>query len=151
MQTLRNRVSTPGSSLPAGWLYQLAGVVLRQGAILGLLLVGIRNKSSNAKSLDDVLRHLYRSSLKGAITRQRIFKDSRDDGRFEPILLFSMFAQEELDYNASLSAAGIKLDRGIRTEEGHPLSVVTLVLIPARRIVWSFDVCMLDHLLMSRV
>jgi predicted metalloprotease with PDZ domain len=36
-----------------------------KGAILGLLLdLEIRNKSSNAKSLDDVLRHLYQEFFK---------------------------------------------------------------------------------------
>jgi predicted metalloprotease with PDZ domain len=97
-----------------------------KGAILGLLLdLEIRNKSSNAKSLDDVLRHLY----------QEFFKKGRnytpDDFQKTAEMMagsslnefFSKYVRgrEELDYNASLAAAGLKLDRGIRTEGNKPV------------------------------
>ena len=100
-----------------------------KGAILGLLLdLEIRNKSNNTKSLDDVLRYLY----------QEFFKKSRNytPEDFQKIVetmagstldeFFSKYVRgrEELDYNASLAAAGLKLDRGIRTDGAKPVERV---------------------------
>lgn len=100
-----------------------------KGAILGLLLdLEIRNKSNNTKSLDDVLRYLY----------QEFFKKGRNytPEDFQKVVetmagstldeFFSKYVRgrEELDYNASLAAAGLRLDRGIRTDGAKPVERV---------------------------
>jgi predicted metalloprotease with PDZ domain len=86
-----------------------------KGAILGLLLdLEIRKRTNNAKSLDDVLRYLYFEFFKknrnyGPTDFQKacevIAGSSLDD-------FFSRFVRgkDELDYNAALEVAGLRLD-----------------------------------------
>ena len=91
-----------------------------KGAILGLLLdLEIRKRSNNAKSLDDVLRHLY----------VEFFKKNRNytPGDFQKACelmagasledFFSRYVRgtEELNYNVALEAAGLRLDTGTGT------------------------------------
>jgi predicted metalloprotease with PDZ domain len=100
-----------------------------KGAILGLLLdLEIRNKSSNLKSLDDVLRHLYQEFFKKGrnYTPEDFQKTAEMMAGSSLNEFFSKYvrAREELDYNASLAAAGLKLDRAIRTEGNKPVERV---------------------------
>jgi len=86
-----------------------------KGALLGLLLdLEIRKRSSGAKSLDDVMRYLYGEFFKknrnyGPVDFQKACElmagSSLDD-------FFSKYVRgkEELDYNAALEAAGLRLD-----------------------------------------
>jgi predicted metalloprotease with PDZ domain len=86
-----------------------------KGAILGLLLdLEIRKRSNNAKSLDDVMRYLYLQFFKkdqnyGPADFQKACElmagSSLED-------FFSRFVRgkEELNYNAALEAAGLRLD-----------------------------------------
>lgn len=86
-----------------------------KGAILGLLLdLEIRKRSDGAKSLDDVMRHLYYEFYK----KDRNYTPS-DFQRVSEMMagssleeFFSKYVRgrEELDYNASLAAAGLRLD-----------------------------------------
>ncbi len=86
-----------------------------KGALLGLLLdLEIRKRSGGAKSLDDVMRYLY----------AEFFKKNRNygPGDFQKASelmagssleeFFSKYVRgkEELDYNAALGAAGLKLE-----------------------------------------
>lgn len=100
-----------------------------KGAILGLLLdLEIRNKSNNTKSLDDVLRHLYQEFFKKGrnYTPDDFQKTAEMMAGSSLDQFFSKYirAREELDYNASLAAAGLRLDRGIRTEGSKPIERV---------------------------
>jgi len=86
-----------------------------KGAIVGLLLdLEIRKRSNNAKSLDDVMRYLYLQFFKkdrnyGPADFQKACElmagSSLED-------FFSRFVRgkEELNYNAALEAAGLRLD-----------------------------------------
>jgi predicted metalloprotease with PDZ domain len=86
-----------------------------KGAILGLLLdLEIRKRSNNAKSLDDVLRYLYTEFFKknrnyGPTDFQKAAELMAGSSLEE---FFSRFVRgkEELDYNAALEAAGLRLD-----------------------------------------
>ena len=86
-----------------------------KGALLGLLLdLEIRKRSGGAKSLDDVMRYLY----------TEYFKKNRNygPGDFQKACelmaggsldeFFNKFVRgkEELDYNAALEAAGLRLE-----------------------------------------
>ena len=86
-----------------------------KGALLGLLLdLEIRKRSGGAKSLDDVMRYLY----------AEFFKKNRNygPGDFQKATelmagssleeFFSKYVRgtEELNYNAALEAAGLRLD-----------------------------------------
>jgi len=88
-----------------------------KGALLGLLLdLEIRKRSNGAKSLDDVMRYLY----------AEFFKKNRNygPGDFQKACelmagssleeFFNKYVRgtEELDYNAALEAAGLRLDTG---------------------------------------
>jgi len=100
-----------------------------KGAILGLLLdLQIRNKSNNSKSLDDVLRYLYQEFFKKGrnYTPEDFQKASEAMAGSSLDEFFSKYVRgrEELDYNASLAAAGLKLDRGIRTDGAKPVERV---------------------------
>ena len=86
-----------------------------KGAILGLLLdLEIRKRSNGAKSLDDVMRHLYNEFYK----KNRNYTPSDFQKVSEQMAgssLEEFFAKyvrgrEELDYNASLEGAGLRLD-----------------------------------------
>ena len=86
-----------------------------KGAILGLLLdLEIRKRSNNAKSLDDVMRYLY----------AEFYKKSRNYGpadfqkacelmagaSLEDFFSKYVRGKEEIDYNAALEAAGLRLE-----------------------------------------
>ena len=97
-----------------------------KGAILGLLLdLEIRNKSNNAKSLDDVLRHLYQEFFKkGRNYTPEDFQKTAEmmaGSSLEDFFSKYVRGREELDFNRSLAAAGFRLDRGIRTEGTKPV------------------------------
>jgi len=86
-----------------------------KGALLGLLLdLEIRKRTSGAKSLDDVMRYLYAEFFKknrnyGPSDFQKACElmagSSLDD-------FFNKYVRgkDELDYNAALEAAGLRLD-----------------------------------------
>ncbi len=86
-----------------------------KGAILGLLLdLEIRKRSKNAKSLDDVMRYLYAEFFK----KNRNYTPADFQKACELMAgsslddFFNRYvrATEELDYNAALEAAGLRLD-----------------------------------------
>jgi predicted metalloprotease with PDZ domain len=91
-----------------------------KGALLGLLLdLEIRKRSNGAKSLDDVMRYLYAEFFKknrnyGPLDFQKacelMAKSSLED-------FFNKYVRgtEELDYNAALEAAGLRLDTAAGT------------------------------------
>lgn len=86
-----------------------------KGAIVGMLLdLEIRKRSNGSKSLDDVLRHLYTEFYK----KDRNYTPE-DFQRVAELMAGSSLEQffadyvrgkKELDYNATLSAAGLRLD-----------------------------------------
>jgi len=91
-----------------------------KGALLGLLLdLEIRKRSNGAKSLDDVMRYLY----------AEFFKKNRNYGpadfqkacelmagsSLEEFFNKYVHGTEELDYNAALEAAGLRLDTSAGT------------------------------------
>ena len=86
-----------------------------KGALLGLLLdLEIRKRSSGAKSLDDVMRYLYAEFFKkernyGPSDFQKACELMAGSGLEE---FFNKYVRgtEELDYNAALEAAGLRLD-----------------------------------------
>jgi len=86
-----------------------------KGALLGLLLdLEIRKRSSGAKSLDDVMRYLYAEFYKknrnyGPADFQKATELMAGASLDE---FFSKYVRgkEELDYNAALEAAGLKLE-----------------------------------------
>ena len=86
-----------------------------KGAILGLLLdLEIRKRSNNAKSLDDVLRYLYAEFFKknrnyGPEDFQKASELMAGSSLDE---FFKRFVRgtDELDYNAALEAAGLRLE-----------------------------------------
>lgn len=86
-----------------------------KGAILGALLdLEIRRRSNNQKSLDDVMRYLYNEFYK----RNRNYTpedfqracEMAAGGSLEDFFSKYVRGREELDYNASLSAAGLRLE-----------------------------------------
>src|SRR6201988_5391360 len=101
-----------------------------KGAILGLLLdLEIRKRSNGAKSLDDVMRYLYTEFFK----KERNYKPTDFQKASELMAgssLEEFFAKyvrntQELDYNAALAAAGLRLDTGaMTTEAGQPVERV---------------------------
>jgi predicted metalloprotease with PDZ domain len=102
-----------------------------KGAIIGLLLdLEIRKLSKGTKSLDDVMRHLYNEFYK----KDRNYTPA-DFQKVSELMagtsLENLFAKyvrgrEELDYNASLIAAGLRLDTTGAT--GAPKPVETAYL-----------------------
>jgi predicted metalloprotease with PDZ domain len=86
-----------------------------KGAILGLLLdLEIRKRSNNAKSLDDVMRYLYTEFYKknrnyGPADFQKAC-ELMAGASLEDFFGKYVRAKEELDYNAALEAAGLRLD-----------------------------------------
>src|ERR1041385_3099033 len=86
-----------------------------KGALLGLLLdLEIRKRSNGAKSLDDVMRYLYAEFFKknrnyGPADFQKACELMAGSSLDE---FFSKYVRgkEELDYNAALGAAGLRLD-----------------------------------------
>jgi predicted metalloprotease with PDZ domain len=86
-----------------------------KGSIIGLLLdLEIRKLSKNTKSLDDVMRHLFNEFFK----KDRNYTPADFQKASELMAgtsLEDFFAKyvrgrEELDYNASLAAAGLRLE-----------------------------------------
>ena len=86
-----------------------------KGALLGLLLdLEIRKRSGGAKSLDDVMRYLYAEFYKknrnyGPGDFQKA-SELMAGASLEEFFSKYVRGKEELDYNAALEAAGLKLD-----------------------------------------
>lgn len=86
-----------------------------KGALLGLLLdLEIRKRSRGAKSLDDVMRYLYAEFYKknrnyGPADFQKAC-ELMAGGSFEEFFSKYVRGKEELDYNAALEAAGLRLE-----------------------------------------
>jgi predicted metalloprotease with PDZ domain len=102
-----------------------------KGAIVGLLLdLQIRQKSAGAKSLDDVMRYLYQEFYKKDrnYTPQDFQKAAELMAGTSLEEFFSRFVRgrDELDYNASLAVAGLKLDTGATIVNGKPVERVYL-------------------------
>jgi predicted metalloprotease with PDZ domain len=86
-----------------------------KGALLGLLLdLEIRRRSGGAKSLDDVMRYLYVEFFKkGRNYGQGDFQKATElmaGSSLEEFFSKYVRGKEELDYNAALAAAGLRLD-----------------------------------------
>src|ERR1043165_6657199 len=97
-----------------------------KGAILGLLLdLEIRKRSSGRKSLDDVMRYLYTDFFKqGRNYTPADFQKTCElmaGSSLEEFFARYVRGKEELDYNAALEAAGLKLDKGVVMVGGKPL------------------------------
>ncbi|MFN2532072.1 MAG: M61 family metallopeptidase [Pyrinomonadaceae bacterium] len=91
-----------------------------KGAILGLLLdLEIRQRSGNAKSLDDVMRYLYTEFYKKGknYTPEDFQKISEmiAGSSLEEFFARYIRGREELDYNKALAAAGLKLETSGQT------------------------------------
>lgn len=86
-----------------------------KGAIIGLLLdLEIRKLSKGTKSLDDVMRHLYNEFYKKdrnytPADFQKV-SELMAGASLEDFFARCVRGREELDYNASLVAAGLRLD-----------------------------------------
>jgi predicted metalloprotease with PDZ domain len=95
-----------------------------KGAILGLLLdLEIRRRSNGARSLDDVLRSLYNDFYKKNRNYtpedfQRVAEQAAGTS-LEEFFRRYVGGREELDYNAALSWAGLRLDTA-STAAGRP-------------------------------
>lgn len=89
-----------------------------KGAIVGMLLdLEIRKRSNNAKSLDDVLRYLYTEFFKknrnyGPVDFQKA-SELMTGSSLEDFFSKYVRGTEELNYNAALDAAGLRLDTGV--------------------------------------
>lgn len=87
-----------------------------KGPVVGLFLdLAIRNATQNKKSLDDVMRFLYREYYK---KKQRGFTDAEFQLACERVAGISLVSEfeyvnttKELDYNKYLGYAGLKIDR----------------------------------------
>lgn len=102
-----------------------------KGAIVGLLLdLQIRQKSGGAKSLDDVMRHLYLEFFKKNrnYTPQDFQKAAElmAGTSLDEFFRKSVRGRDELDYNGILAAAGLKLDTGVIVDNGKPVERVYL-------------------------
>jgi predicted metalloprotease with PDZ domain len=92
-----------------------------KGALLGLLLdLEIRKRSGGAKSLDDVMRHLYAEFFKknrnyGPADFQKA-SELMAGGSLEEFFSKYVRGKEELDYNAALAAAGLRLETSAATD-----------------------------------
>jgi predicted metalloprotease with PDZ domain len=87
-----------------------------KGAILGLLLdLEIRRQSKGAKSLDDVMRYLYAEFYKrGRNYTPEDFQKACElmaGSSLEQFFSRYVRGREELDYDASLAVAGLRLDK----------------------------------------
>ena len=86
-----------------------------KGAILGLLLdLEIRKRTNGAKSLDDVMRYLYAEFFEEEpqLWTSGFSEGVRADGGVEFGRFLPAFVRgtEELNYNAALEAAGLRLE-----------------------------------------
>jgi predicted metalloprotease with PDZ domain len=92
-----------------------------KGALLGLLLdLEIRKRSNGAKSLDDVMRYLYTEFFKkdrnyGAGDFQKA-SELMVGTSLEEFFSKYVRGKEELDYNAALEAAGLRLETSAATD-----------------------------------
>ena len=96
-----------------------------KGAILGLLLdLEIRKRSGGAKSLDDVMRHLYVEFYKKNrnYTPQDFQKACEFMAGSNLDQFFSSYVRgrEELDYNGALAAVGLRLDTAGASDSTDP-------------------------------
>jgi len=97
-----------------------------KGAILGLLLdLEIRKRSKAAKSLDDVMRYLYSEFYKkGRNYAPEDFQKVSElmaGSSLEQFFAKYVRGREELDYNAALAGAGLRLDTAGATGTDKPL------------------------------
>jgi len=86
-----------------------------KGALLGLLIdLEIRKRSGSAKSLDDAMRYLYTDFYqKGRNYSPEDFQKACElmaGSKFDEFFSRYVRGREELDYDAGLNAAGLKLD-----------------------------------------
>jgi len=96
-----------------------------KGSVLGLLLdLEIRKRSNGTKSLDDVMRYLLTEFYKkdrnyGSADFQKACELMAGSSLDE---FFAKYVRgrDELDYNAALSAAGLKLETAALGEDGKP-------------------------------
>lgn len=97
-----------------------------KGAIIGLLLdLEIRKLSKGTKSLDDVMRHLYNEFYKKdrnytPADFQKV-SELMAGASLEDFFAKYVRGREELDYNASLVAAGLRLDTTGTTAAQKPV------------------------------
>jgi predicted metalloprotease with PDZ domain len=97
-----------------------------KGSIIGLLLdLEIRKLSKGAKSLDDVMRHLYNEFYKKdrnytPADFQKV-SELMAGASLEDFFAKYVRGREELDYNASLVAAGLRLDTAGVTAPQKPV------------------------------
>jgi len=97
-----------------------------KGAILGLLLdLEIRKGSNGTKSLDDVMRYLYTEFYKKDrnYTPEDFQKACELMAGASLDTFFTKYvrSKDELDYNSSLAAAGLKLETTVIGEGGKPV------------------------------
>lgn len=95
-----------------------------KGALIGLLLdLEIRRRSDGARSLDDVMRALYADFAKrGRNYTPEDFQRAAEraaGGSLEEFFRRYVRGREELDYDAALAWAGLRLDRA-STAAGRP-------------------------------
>ncbi|MGI9168530.1 MAG: M61 family metallopeptidase [Pyrinomonadaceae bacterium] len=88
-----------------------------KGAIIGLLLdLEIRKRSNGTKSLDDVMRYLYGEFYKKdrnyTPTDFQKVSEMMAGSSLDEFFAKYVRGREELDYNAALAAAGLRLDTG---------------------------------------
>lgn len=88
-----------------------------KGAILGLLLdLEIRKRSNGAKSLDDIMRYLYTEFSKKnrnyTPTDFQKVSEMMAGSSLQEFFAKYVRGREEIDYNAALAAAGLRLDKG---------------------------------------
>ena len=100
-----------------------------KGGIVGMLFdLEIRKRSNGTKSLDDVMRYLFTEYFK----KDRNYTPADFQKACEMMAgssleeLFAKYVRgkEELDYNAALSAAGLKLETTTIGEGGKPIERV---------------------------
>jgi predicted metalloprotease with PDZ domain len=98
-----------------------------KGALLGLLLdLEIRKRSGGAKSLDDVMRYLYTEFFKknrnyGPVDFQKAC-ELMAGGSLEEFFNKFVRGKEELNYNAALEAAGLRLETNVPGAAGRGAS-----------------------------
>ena len=111
-----------------------------KGAILGLLLdLEIRRRSNGTKSLDDVMRYLLAEFFKkernyGPEDFQKAC-ELMAGGSLDEFFSKYVRGRDELDYNSSLSAAGLKLETSAAAEGDKPTEKAYL----GADLVWQDD------------
>jgi predicted metalloprotease with PDZ domain len=100
-----------------------------KGAIVGLLLdLEIRKRSNGSKSLDDVMRYLYAQFFKkNGNYKPADFQKAAElmaGTSLEDFFAKYVRSTTELDYNAALAVAGLRLDTGAALEAGKPVERV---------------------------